>query len=62
MKPDPWAAALHLAAARFGLPPREVWALSLKEWRALTAAPPGAAPLSRAELDDLLHLYPDDQP
>ncbi len=57
-----WPAVLRLAAARFGLSPREVWALSLREWRALAEPPPAAAPLSRAELDALLLLHPDDHP
>ncbi len=53
-----WAAVLRLAAERFGFPPREVWALSLPEWRALTA-PPGPPPLTRADLDVLLRSHPD---
>lgn len=53
---------LRLAAGRFGLSPAETWALSLAEWRALTAPAPGAAPLTRAELDALLNLHPDDPP
>ena len=57
---ETWAAVLRLASARFGLSPAETWALSLAEWRALTAPAPGAAPLTRAELDALLHLHPDD--
>lgn len=59
---SPWPAVLRLAAERFGLPPREVWALSLREWRALAGPPPAAAPLTRAELDALLQLHPDDHP
>ena len=57
-----WPAVLRLAAGRFGLPPREVWALSLREWRALAAPPDAAAPLTRADLDALLLLHPDDPP
>ena len=57
---DSGAAVLRLAAARVGLSPAETWALSLPEWRALTTPAPGAAPLSRAELDALLTLHPDD--
>lgn len=58
-----WPAVLRLAAVRFGLPPREAWALSVREWRALTSPPATAAPpLTRAELDALLLLHPDDHP
>ncbi len=55
-----WPAVLRLAAERFGWAPREVWALSLREWRALNAPAPGVAPLTRADLDALLLLHPDD--
>ena len=54
-----WAALLRLAQQRFGLRPSEVWALSLAEWRALTAPAPGERPLSRAEFDALLLQHPD---
>ncbi len=57
-----WPAVLRMAAARFGLPPREVWALSLREWRALAEPSPAAAPLTRAELDALLLQHPDAHP
>ncbi len=55
-----WRAWLQLAVLRFGLSPSEFWALTLAEWRALTAAmpPPGDA-MNRAELDRLLADYPD---
>jgi uncharacterized phage protein (TIGR02216 family) len=53
----PFDAWLRLAA-RIGIPPRDFWALSLKEWRALTA-PSGPAPLGRAELEALRHQFPD---
>jgi uncharacterized phage protein (TIGR02216 family) len=46
-----------------GLSPRDFWALSLPEWRALTgafAARHGvAAPLARADLESLMKAYPD---
>ena len=57
-----WPAVLRLGALRFGLPPREVWALSLGEWRALAAPRDALAPLTRADLDALLLLHPDDPP
>jgi hypothetical protein len=45
------------------LAPRDFWALSLPEWRALCEArfPPAPAVLSRGGLDELLCLYPDKQ-
>ena len=57
-----WPALLRLAATRFGLSPPQVWALSLREWRALAGPAPGAAPLTRAELDALLLTHPDTRP
>lgn len=54
-----WPSLLRLAAERFGIPPREFWALSLAEWRALTSPPHAERPLSRAELDALLLEHPD---
>ena len=60
MSASPWPHILRRAAREWGWPPREVWALSLREWRLLTAAPPAAAPLGRAELEALLQLHPDD--
>lgn len=43
------------------LSPRDFWALSLPEWRALCAArfPKGPAPMTRGDLDRLLSFYPD---
>jgi len=43
------------------LSPRDFWALSLPEWRALCAAcfPGSPAPMTRGDLDTLLSLYPD---
>ena len=62
MTSTPWPAVLRLAADRFRLPPREVWALSLREWRALVGRSSGETPLTRADLDALLLLHPDDPP
>lgn len=55
-----WAAPLRLALS-LGLPPQDFWRLSLKEWRALTEAPP-APVLSRADLSALIARYPDEDP
>jgi len=43
------------------LPPRDFWALSLPEWRALCDArfPRAAAAMTRRDLDALLSSYPD---
>jgi len=44
-----------------GVRPRDFWALSLPEWRALCDArfPKAQAPLTRGGLDALLSHYPD---
>lgn len=55
-----WAAPLRLALS-LGLPPDAFWRLSLKEWRALTEAPP-APVLGRADLSALIARYPDEDP
>ena len=54
-----WAQRLRFAVARLGLSPETFWALTLSEWRALTAAPEAARPLSRDRLDALLAAHPD---
>lgn len=54
-----WPALLRLAASRFAIAPAAFWALSLAEWRALTAAPPAPAALSRGEFDALAAAHPD---
>lgn len=41
------------------LAPPVFWALSLPEWRALTAPRDGNAALSRAELDAMMKRFPD---
>lgn len=58
MKADatPWRAWLKAAFA-FGLAPESFWRLSVKEWRALNAAP--AAPFDRAAFDALAAQFPD---
>jgi uncharacterized phage protein (TIGR02216 family) len=52
-----WAAALA-HAARLGFGPADFWRFSVVEWRALTADL-GPAPLTRADLDTLIHTFPD---
>ncbi len=54
-----WPAALRLAALGLHLPPHRFWALSVKEWRALTAPPAAAAPLSRDAFEALAARFPD---
>lgn len=54
-----WDAALRLAVA-LQISPEPFWRLSLREWRALTAAP--AAPvLTRPSLDALIARFPDEE-
>ena len=60
MSDSPWPSILRLAAERFGFTPAQTWAVSLAEWRALTAPAAVERPLTRAELDALLLLHPDD--
>lgn len=57
----PWAHCLQIAACVFHIPPALFWALSVREWRLLTAVLDGAAdaPLRQAELEDLLSAFPD---
>jgi uncharacterized phage protein (TIGR02216 family) len=52
----PWGAWLKAAFA-FGIAPAMFWRLSLKEWRALTAA--GASPFDRAAFETLAAQFPD---
>ena len=58
MARTPWSVWLAHAMAAFALPPKEFWALSVREWRALTR-PHETTPLSRAELDRLAARFPD---
>ncbi len=54
-----WPAQLRLAALGLHIPPHRFWALSLKEWRALTAPSPASAPLSRDAFAALAARFPD---
>lgn len=49
---------LRIGAA-LGVRPEAFWRLSLAEWRMLTEAVPGAAPLGRGELERLMAAWPD---
>jgi hypothetical protein len=55
----PWGRMLATAAS-LGVPPRDFWALSLAEWRALTSAhaPPGG--LGARDFARLADLFPDE--
>lgn len=52
-----WGGMLRLAA-RLGVPPKDFWALSLVEWRALTSETAAPA-LGRASLEALMARFPD---
>jgi uncharacterized phage protein (TIGR02216 family) len=54
-----WAERFVFAVRVLGLSPEAFWALSLAEWRALTASHQSAKPLARRDLDALLSRYPD---
>lgn len=54
----PWGEMLRIAA-QMGVAPEAFWRLSLKEWRMLTEAPRGAAPMGRTALKRLMEDWPD---
>jgi uncharacterized phage protein (TIGR02216 family) len=54
-----WAERFSLGVLRLGLTPDAFWSLTLAEWRALTGAGAGPAPMGRRELDALLAAHPD---
>ena len=54
----PWGPMLKRAVA-IGIGPAAFWRLSLKEWRMLTAPPPGQGPLGRRELESMMTNWPD---
>lgn len=47
-------------ALGMGLTPAAFWALSLKEWRMLTAHPGGAGPMERQTFERLAEAWPDE--
>jgi uncharacterized phage protein (TIGR02216 family) len=55
-----WSEPLRLAVW-LGIPPEAFWRLSLREWRALTEAPPTPV-LTRPGLSALIARYPDEDP
>lgn len=54
-----WAGVLRTGLS-MGLAPAEVWRLSVREWRMLTAGA-GAAPLGRADLERMAEAWPDER-
>nr|WP_314436890.1 phage tail assembly chaperone [uncultured Brevundimonas sp.] len=54
----PWGEMLRIAA-QMGVTPEGFWRLSLKEWRMLSEAPRGAAPMGRTTLKSLMEDWPD---
>ena len=54
-----WAPMLRAAVA-MGVGPEAFWRLSLKEWRMLTEAERGPAPMGRGRLDELMGRWPDE--
>jgi len=50
---------MALGLGRLRLAPRDFWALSLPEWRAMLAPFRAAPSLTRGGLDDLMKAYPD---
>lgn len=57
-EPTPWR-ALIAVARELGVPPREFWRLSLREWRALSAPSAQAGHLARSDFDFLSAQFPD---
>lgn len=55
----PWSGMLRLAG-RQGIPPPAFWALSLREWRMLTAKPGGPEPMGRDAFERLMEAWPDE--
>jgi uncharacterized phage protein (TIGR02216 family) len=49
-------------ALAMGLVPEVFWRLSLREWRMLTEAVPGVAPMGRVEMERLAKAWPDSPP
>lgn len=47
-------------AVALGLAPEAFWRLSVREWRMLTAAETGPAPMGRGDLETMMEAWPDD--
>lgn len=54
-----WDEMLRTAVA-LGIPPPGFWALSLKEWRMLTARPAASEPMDRNIFERLAEAWPDE--
>ncbi|MGH1451740.1 MAG: rcc01693 family protein [Paracoccaceae bacterium] len=54
-----WPALMRAGLHGLGLKPQEFWALTPAELMLMLGAGPGAAPLNRARLDELLDAFPD---
>jgi uncharacterized phage protein (TIGR02216 family) len=54
-----WSEMLRTAAA-LGVPPPAFWAMSLREWRMLTARPATAEPMDRDLFERLSEAWPDE--
>lgn len=55
----PWGEMLRLAAG-LGIGPAAFWRLSLREWRLLTARPPGPEAMGRDAFERLAEAWPDE--
>lgn len=47
-------------ALALGIAPEAFWRLSVREWRMLTAADGGAAPMERSDLERMMEAWPDE--
>lgn len=54
-----WPAMMKAALAS-GVGPEAFWRLSLKEWRMLIEAAPGAPPMGRGDFEQLAEAWPDE--
>lgn len=59
MKAIDWAGLMQVGLHGLGLQPSEFWRLTPVELRIKLGAQSGAAPLTRARLDDLARAFPD---
>ncbi|MFK7938051.1 MAG: rcc01693 family protein [Roseovarius sp.] len=54
-----WPGLLRAGLHDLGLRPAEFWALTPAELQLMLGRHSGTAPLARAQLNELLHAYPD---
>jgi len=52
---------LRYACGRFGLSPAQFWAMSVRDWLVL-CAPQTTGSLPRPEFENLMSIYPDENP